>query len=178
MKSAIARGAKKPTKQPVKQSPAWKALRTAKWARIMTKWLISHSSKGGVKWQVVSFNGPAGQESTGIVDMIAVRKSHRPSDRSVRRGDLFEIVLIQVKGGTAKFPSPAEIDRLVYVKDYHRADKVVLTEWKRGARMCCYLLPDTTNAVPAAEIFGNVPKTKRLPAEALAPSPSAQSHKV
>jgi len=132
----------------------------------MTKWLISHSSKGGVRWQVVSFNGPAGQESTGIVDMIAIRKSHRPSNNSVRRGDLFEIILIQVKGGTAKFPSPGEIDRLVRVKDHHRADKVVLTEWKRGERMCCYLLPNTTDAVPAAEIFGNVPRTRRLPAEA------------
>ena len=161
MKSTVAPRAKESTKQSVEQSPAQKALRTARWARIMTKWLISHSSKGGVKWQVVSFNGPAGQESAGIVDMIAIRKSHRPSESSVRRGDLFEIILIQVKGGTAKFPSPEDIARLVYVKDYHRADKVVLAEWKRRERMCCYLLPDTTNAVPAAEIFGNVPNTKR-----------------
>jgi hypothetical protein len=168
MKSASAKGAKKPTKQPVEQSPARKALRTAKWARIMTKWLISHSSKGGVRWQIVSFNGPAGQESTGIVDMIAIRKSHRQSENSVHRGDLFEIILIQVKGGTAKFPSRVEIDRLVSVKNHHRADKVVLTEWKQGEKLCCYLLPDTTKAVPASEIFGNVPNTKRLPVEVLA----------
>jgi len=77
------------------------------------------------------------------------------------RGDLFEIILIQVKGGTAKFPSPEDIARLVYVKEHHRADKVVLTEWKRGERMCCYLLPDTIHAVPAGAIFGNVPNTKR-----------------
>lgn len=175
MKSPTAPRSKKSTQLTVEQSPAQKALRTAKWARIMTKWLISHSSKGGVKWQVVSFNGPAGQESTGIVDMIAIRKSHRPSATSVRRGDLFEIILIQVKGGTAKFPSREEIDRLVCVKDHHRADKVVLTEWKRGEKMCCYLLPATTNAVPAAEIFGNVPKTKRLPAEALAATRSRRN---
>jgi hypothetical protein len=133
----------------------------------MTKWLISHSSKAGVKWQVVDFNGPAGQESTGIVDMIAIRKSHRRSENSVPRGDLFEIILIQVKGGTAKFPSRVEIDRLVRVKNHHRADKVVLAEWKRGEKLCCYLLPDTTKAVPASEIFGNVPNAKRLPVEAL-----------
>lgn len=150
------KGTKKPTKQRVEQSPARKALHTAKWARIMTKWLISHSSKAGVKWQVVSFNGPAGQESTGIVDMIAIRKSHRQSENSIQRGDLFEIILIQVKGGTAKFPSPAEIERLVSVKNHHRADKVVLAEWKRGEKLCCYLLPNTTKAVPASEIFGNV----------------------
>lgn len=159
--NVVAPRAKESTKQLVEQSPAQKTLSTASWARIMTKWLISRSSKGGVRWQVVSFNGPKGQESAGIVDMIAIRKSHRPSESSVRRGDLFEIILIQVKGGTAKFPSPEDIARLVYVKDYHRADKVVLAEWKRRERMCCYLLPDTTNAVPAAEIFGNVPNTKR-----------------
>ncbi len=156
------------TKELVEQSPAQKALRTAKWARIMTKWLISHSSKGGVKWQVVSFNGPAGQESKGIVDMIAIRKNHGRSENSQHRGDLFEIILIQVKGGTAEFPSSTEIDRLVSVKDYHRADKVVLTEWKQGETLCCYLLPDTTKAVPASEIFGNVPNTKRVSVQALA----------
>jgi hypothetical protein len=133
----------------------------------MTKWLISHSNKGGVKWQVVSFTGPAKQESTGIVDMIAIRKRHRQSENSVHRGDLFEIILIQVKGGTAKFPSPVEIDRLVRVKNHHRADKVVLAEWKLRKKLCCYLLPDTTKAVPASEIFGNVPNIKRLPVEAL-----------
>ena len=80
----------------------------------MTKWLISHSSKVRVKWQALSFNGPAGQESS----------RHRRHDRhpeesssirelSVRRGDLFEIILIQVKGGTAKFPPLEEVDRLV-----------------------------------------------------------------
>jgi hypothetical protein len=168
MKNAIARGAKKPPKQPVEQSPTQKTFRTAKWARIMTKWLISHSSKGGVRWQVVNFTGPAGQESTGIVDMIAIRKRHRQSENSVHRGDLFEIILIQVKGGTAKFPSPVEIDRLVSVKNHHRADKVVLTEWKRRKKLCCYLLPDTTQAVPASEIFGKVPNTKRMPVKVLA----------
>jgi hypothetical protein len=150
MKNAITRR-DMPTKQPVKtveQSPAQKALRTAKWARIMTKWLISHSSKDGVKWQVMSFNGPAGQESKGIVDMIAIRKKHGQSQNSSHRGDLFEIVLIQVKGGRAKFPSCDDIDRLVSVRDYHRADKVVLTEWKQGQKLCCYLLPNTTTAVP------------------------------
>ncbi|NPC56680.1 hypothetical protein [Caenimonas soli] len=147
-------------------SPAQKALRTAKWARTMTKWLISHSSKGGVKWQVVNFNGKAGQESRGIVDMIAIRKNHAESAANRYRGDLFEIVLIQVKGGGARFPSPEDIDRLVCVKEHHHADKVVLAEWKRGEKLCCYLLPDTTNAVAASEIFGMPPSTTRLKAKA------------
>ena len=145
--------------------PAHKALRTAKWARIMTKWMISHSSKDGVKWQVVSFNGKKSQESKGIVDMIAIRKNHGLPEAGTHRGDLFEIILIQVKGGSAKFPTPVDIERLLSVKNHHRADRVVLTEWKRGEKLCCYLLPDITKAVPASEIFGKVPTAKRVAAK-------------
>lgn len=59
----------------------------------MIKWLVTHSTSGGVKWQVVSFNGTRGQESAGIVDMIAIRKNHRISNVAKKRGDMFEIVL-------------------------------------------------------------------------------------
>lgn len=149
-------------------SPAVKALRTARWARIMTKWLVTHSSKGGVKWQVVSFNGAAGQESKGIVDMIAIRKNHGTSTTAQHRGDLFEIILIQVKGGKAKFPSPEDVERLVQVKKHHRADKVILTEWKRGETLCCYVLPDMSKAVPASEIFGKLPKATSVTKESVA----------
>jgi hypothetical protein len=142
-----------------------KALRAAKWARIMTKWLVSHASKGGAKWQVVSFNGKSGQESKGIVDMIAIRKNHSASVVSKHRGDLFEIVLLQVKGGSAKFPSKEDVKRLIRVKEHHRADKVVLTEWKQGEKLCCYVLPDTTQPVPASDIFGKVPSKQRVRAE-------------
>jgi hypothetical protein len=157
---------KTPTTVATSASPAQKALRTAKWARIMTKWLIRHSSKGGVKWQVVSFNGKAGQESRGIVDMIAIRKNHAQSAATPHRGDLSEIILIQVKVGGAKFPSQADIDRLVAVKEYHRAEKVVLAEWKRGQTLCCYLLPDANDPVLASEIFGTPPGAKKLQAKA------------
>jgi hypothetical protein len=136
---------------------ARKALRTAKWARIMTKWMITRSSKGGVKWQVVGFNGPKGQESYGIVDMIAIRKKHSRTKPEAYRGDLFEIILVQVKGGSAKFPSQAEVDRLLAVKEHHRADEVVLTEWKQGKTLCCYVVPNMTTPVPAVEVFGSMP---------------------
>jgi hypothetical protein len=145
-----------------KSEIAARALRTARWARIMTKWLISHSSKGGVKWQVATFTGKGGQESAGIVDMIAIRKRHGASDLSEHRGDLFEIILIQVKGGGARFPSQQDVERLVKVKQHHRADKVVLTEWKRGEKLCCYLLPDMVKPVPASEIFGKVPSETKI----------------
>ena len=147
-----------------KQTPAEKALRTAKWARIMTKWLITRSSKGGVKWQVVSFNGPAGQESKGVVDMIAIRKKHSSAE-GVPVGDLFEIILVQAKGGKSKFPSVADVARLEAVRKHHRADRVVLTEWKKGEKLCCYLLPDMKTAVPASEVFGKMPSVKTVEQE-------------
>ena len=146
-------------------TPAKKALHTAKWGRIMTKWLISRSSKDGVKWQVVSFNGPKGHESMGIVDMVAIRKKHGKPEAGSHRGDLFEIVLIQVKGGKSAFPSPTDVARLEEVRKYHNASKVVLAEWKKGEKLCCYLLPEIAVAVDAREVFGNVPSVKRISAE-------------
>ncbi|GEM_PF-1646818 len=144
------------------ETASQKAHKTAKWARIMTKWLITHSSRDGVKWQVLSFNGKGGKESKGIVDMIAIRKNHRPSQAEVPVGDLFEIILIQVKGGAAPFPSASDIQRLEAVKTFHNADKVVLTEWKKGEALNCYVLPDTKTPVAAASIFGKVPTAKQL----------------
>ena len=141
---------------------AKKALRTATWARTMTKWLITHSSKGGVKWEVITFKGAKGHESKGIVDMIAIRKDHTQSEAAQWRGDLFEIVLIQAKGGSSPFPTPSDVDRLIAVKNHHNATKVVLTEWKQGKTLCCYVLPDMKIPVPAAEIFGKVPTKKQV----------------
>ena len=114
-----------------------------------------------MKWQVVAFNGDKGHESKGIVDMIAIRKKHRATE-DVPVGDLFEIVLVQVKGGGAKFPSPSDIARLEAVARYHRADKVVLTEWKKGKRLSCYVLPDMTSEVPAYEVFGKGPSPESI----------------
>ena len=143
-------------------TPAQKAHHTAKWARTMAKWLITHSSKGGVKWQVVQFNGAGKQESRGIVDMIAIRKKHSATETNQHRGDLFEIVLVQVKGGSARFPSQSDVDRMLAVKEHHRADKLVLIEWKKGAALRCYLMPDLKNPVPAGEIFGLVPAATKI----------------
>ena len=73
------------------------AIRTAKWATTMTKWRIGFETGGrrlakpGVKpvrrWQLVSFPGPAGRESAGIVDVMAIRKDHRTSNGKFKRGD-------------------------------------------------------------------------------------------
>jgi hypothetical protein len=141
--------------------PAQKALHTAKWARIMAKWTITHSSKGGVKWQVVQFNGKGGQESAGIVDLLAIRKNHKPSDAQMKRGDLFEMILVQVKGGSARAPSQCDIARMLAVKNHHKADRLVQIEWKKGSVLRCIDL-ETGSEHPASEIFGNVPSTAKI----------------
>lgn len=117
-----------------------KASRTCRWAKTMTKWLISWGRAKGVKWHVVDFVGPNGCESRGIVDLLAVRKNHAMHDATVKRGDLLDIVLIQVKGGRAPFPTRGDIDRLRKVARHHRARAIVLSEWKRQQELQLYTL--------------------------------------
>jgi hypothetical protein len=117
-----------------------KAHRTARWAKIMTKWLITRNRKSGAKWHVVNFLGPNNSESRGVVDLLAIRKDHRSHDDKVKRGDLFEIVLIQVKGGGALFPTKEDVVRLKAVAKYHHAKAIVLSEWKPRKSLQLYLL--------------------------------------
>lgn len=105
----------------------------------MTKWLITYTN-AGVAWQLVTFAGPGGRESRGIVDLIAIRKNHLSGRTGLERGDLFEIVLIQIKGGSAAWPSPEDIARLRAVKRHHRAKHVVLAAWKKGKQPELYKL--------------------------------------
>src|ERR1043166_2382449 len=76
------------------------AIRTAKWATIMTKWRIGFESGGkrlgrGAKrskrWQLVPFPGPNGRESAGIVDLLAIRRDHHTANKLVKRGDFFHL---------------------------------------------------------------------------------------
>ena len=92
----------------------------------------------------MDFVGPSGCESRGVVDLLAVRKDHAQEDKVVRRGDLLDIVLIQVKGGNAPFPTRRDIDRLCRVAKHHRAKAIVLSEWKRQRRLQLYLLRRNT----------------------------------
>jgi len=116
-----------------------KAQKTAKWATTMTKWLIT---KAGCepRWQLVAFAGPQGRESRGIVDLIAVRKDHRSDRAGLKRGDLFDVVLIQIKGGSARWPSLDDARRLAIVRRYYHARAVVLADWKRGKQPTLYRL--------------------------------------
>jgi hypothetical protein len=120
----------------------------------MTKWLITHSCKGGVKWRLVEFGGKTGAESGGIVDMIAIRKNHKTLE-GVRRGDLLDLVIIQIKGGSAASPSSEDIARMRSVANYHRANEVVLVEWKLRERLIVkQLVGSKWKEVAPSEIFG------------------------
>jgi hypothetical protein len=88
----------------------------------------------------VSFPGPAGRESAGIVDLMAIRKNHKKPKAPFKRGDLFEIILIQIKGSGAKRPDKSEIKRLRDVAQYYNARAVVLAEWVKGNDVQFYWL--------------------------------------
>lgn len=136
-------------------SPGRKAHKTARWARIMTKWLITYSRQRSAKWNLVEFGGKTGSESRGIVDLFAIRKDHKINKNGLKRGDLFDIVLVQAKGGGAKGPSNSDIERLLRVAAYHRASAVVLAEWKKGKSPVFYRLVNRTwQQVNPVDIFG------------------------
>ena len=123
-----------------KLSPGQKAKNTGIWAKTMTKWLISYSSKGRKKWHFVSFEGKNGGESTGIVDFIAIRRNHKVEENALKIGDYFELILIQVKGGSASMPTEAEKIRLAKVGEHYHAKKIILSSWIKGKRLVLYYL--------------------------------------
>src|SRR5262245_19677393 len=121
------------------------AIRTAKWATTMTRWRISFqmggkrfgstSVKATRRWQLIGFPGPSGRESAGIVDLMAIRKNHANVNGRFKRGDLFEIILIQIKGGSARRPKMADIQRLRAVARAYNARDIVLAEWIKGRHL-------------------------------------------
>lgn len=122
------------------QEASLKAHRTARWAKTMTKWLISRNHNRGAKWHVVNFVGSNNSESRGIVDLLAIRKDHQSHDDKIKRGDLFEIILIQVKGGNAPFPKMKDVVRLKKAAKYHHAKAILLSEWKPRKKLQLYIL--------------------------------------
>lgn len=138
-----------------KLTPGKKAQRTAKWARTMTKWYITYRHLNGAKWQVVDFCGPQKAEARGIVDLMAIRKDHRQSKNGLNRGDLFEIILIQTKGGSAPRPTMEDILRLSKVAKYYRAKAAVLAEWQKGKILDFFKLKgDEWHPIEPETIFG------------------------
>lgn len=107
---------------------------TEKWAVTMTKVRIRQAvaESPWPRWHLLTFSGPNGGESTGVVDMIAVRKNHGDPLPGTKRGDELQIILIQVKGGYAVKPTLEDGKRLRIVARRHRACAVLLATWKKG----------------------------------------------
>jgi hypothetical protein len=84
------------------------------------------------RWHLLTFSGPEGGESRGVVDLVAIRKDHGEPPKGVKRGDLFQVVLIQVKGGYAAKPTEEDGKRLRIVAKRHGACAVLLATWKKG----------------------------------------------
>ena len=120
-----------PSNQKVKTA-AQKALETATWARTMTKVIISRNNKKAPFWHVINFLGEKKQESAGIIDLLAIRKDHSKTS-SLPKGDGFDVILVQVKGGKAKNPSATDVQRMEDVASRYGAKAVVLSSWKKGA---------------------------------------------
>jgi hypothetical protein len=133
---------------------------TQRWAVTMTKVCIRQAVSGAPfpRWHFVSFTGPAGRESRGIVDLIVIRKDHMASAR-FKRGDRFEIIRIQVKGGYAARPTGSDADRLRAVARYHNAQHVLLALWKKGVPVQFFSLrakpaPDQIDWVKVSDLNG------------------------
>ena len=130
------------------------ARETDKWTEIIMRAITTKVSK---RWRFVSFRSKSGREWRGIVDVIAIRKdTSDPGRKPLNRGDIFEIILIQMKGGSAKFPTLEDKQRLKKVSKHHRASNIVLFEWKRGKKSQFYVLTNKLDwkEIDAAELFG------------------------
>jgi hypothetical protein len=108
-----------------------KAALTARWAVTMAKVRIRRVVSR-TRWQLVTFYGKSGGESVGVVDLLAIRKDHSAPLGAMRRGDALQIILIQVKGGTAATPTWEDAMRLRAVAKRHCACDVLLATWKKG----------------------------------------------
>src|SRR5438552_5066269 len=79
------------------------AARTQRWAVTMTKVAIRQSLSRAPfpRWHFVSFTGPGGKESRGVVDLIVIRKSHGAPRDKMKRGDAFHRRSLAPSSGSA-----------------------------------------------------------------------------
>ena len=126
------------------------------------------------RWQFVDFLGPSGHESAGVVDIVAIRKSgKKPTISGLKSLDLFDIILIQVKGGSAGMPKADDVKRLKIVQEHYDAHEVVLFEWNKKKNLTRFSVLDTGgewSEKSPAEIFGKPEKVKKF----VASTPSAR----
>jgi len=122
------------TKDDEARARAKKAIKTGKWTEILFKAL---SKRVADRWRFVSFRGMGGGEWRGIVDVLAIRKdTTAPANDLLKSGDLFEIILVQMKGGSARKPKVEDLKRLRLVAERYGAKHVVLFTWneKKGCK--------------------------------------------
>lgn len=76
-----------------------------------------------------------------MVDVVAIRKNtEQPLGEILKRGDVFDLILVQIKGGSARSPSKEDRTRLREVGKRYRAKAIVLFEWRKGAGANFYQL--------------------------------------
>lgn len=141
-----------PQKNPIPASK--KAANTDRWTEILFRALTSRIA---TRWRFVSFRGAGGGEWRGIVDVLAIRKdTTKPVNELLKSGDLFDIVLVQMKGGCARPPNGAQKQRLRVVARRYRAKEIVLFAWKREESCKFYRLTAANTWVQssAATLFG------------------------
>jgi hypothetical protein len=139
---------------PHKLLPHEKAHATGRWAEIIFRAL---SSRVADRWKFVSFRGAGHGEWRGIVDVLALRKNTKlPRQAALKRGDLFDIILIQMKGGGARSPGKIDLQRLRQVARHYHAREVVLFEWRLGISSHFFVLRPRNRWEPSTsrEIFG------------------------
>jgi len=127
---------------------------TERWAVTMTKVRIRQAVARTPfpRWHLLTFAGPDGGESRGVVDLIAIRKDHSTPRNRLKRGDTFQIILIQVKGGYAAKPTADDAKRLRIVARQHGACGILLAAWKKGKAACFYSLRKKTGALTWVEV--------------------------
>jgi hypothetical protein len=131
-----------------------KAHRTGRWAEIIFRALSARVAK---RWRFVSFRGTDQGEWRGAVDVLAIRKdTTQPANPLLKRGDLFDIVLVQIKGGGARMPSLDERRRLRLIARRYRVRAIVLFQWHKGKSSRFYVLGRNLEWKPTtgAEVFG------------------------
>jgi len=139
---------------PRKLLPYEQAQATDRWAEIIFRAL---SARIADRWKFVSFRGAGHGEWRGIVDVLAIRKdTAQPRHASLMRGDLFDIILVQMKGGGARKPSLAELRRLRLVARHYHAREVVLFQWRKGASSKFHVLRRRSEWIltTGKEVFG------------------------
>jgi hypothetical protein len=127
---------------------------TGRWAETIFRAL---SVRVASRWKFISFRGAEKREWRGVVDIIAIRKNTaQPSGPVLKRGDLFDIILIQIKGGTARGPTPNDCLRLREVAKRYRAKAVVQFQWRKGHSSTFFILTRSMKWKPttSTDLFG------------------------